>query len=241
MIAVFVVFWLLGALSSLFFSLREGSGLGSSGIPTNTTDRTAIESGYPYNADCIVDELGWFDDADRTGKKLEDFFKETGVQPYIVLLDYREELTTDSEKLAYAEEYVETHEEIDPYGNTFCYFYFAEENTDQDVGFMCYVAGSMTASVMDSEAIDIFWAYIDQYWYTNLSTDDMFVEVFNSTSERIMQRFVSWSDLIRYLIIAVIVIAACVLIIRLVRLKIQRDKKKAEEAKNIFEPPVNKP
>lgn len=51
---------------------------------------------------------------------------------------------------------------------------------------MYYVCGYDIESVMDEEACEIFWDYVDEYWYTDLSTDDMIAEIFNSLADSIM-------------------------------------------------------
>lgn len=57
---------------------------------------------------------------------------------------------------------------------------------ENDVGYMVYVNGLNVDSVMDEEAVEIFWDYVDEYWYFELSTDDMLIEIFNSTADAIM-------------------------------------------------------
>lgn len=147
--------------------------------------RNKLKSGLSFNSDCIVDELDWFDSVPKAGAKLRTFYDKTGVQPYIVLLKYHPELTTDSQKEDYALEYYDAHIDNE---STFLYMYFAEQNQDNDVGYMCYVNGKQVDSVMDAEAIDIFWGYIDRYWYDDMSTDALFEKAFTKTAETIMKK-----------------------------------------------------
>lgn len=54
---------------------------------------------------------------------------------------------------------------------------------------MAYVNGKQVTSVMDSEAIDIFWNYLDRYWTdSSLSTVDVFTKTFDSTAKTIMKK-----------------------------------------------------
>ena len=133
----------------------------------------------------------------------------TGVQPYVILLDYDEEVTTDEAKEEYTLEYYDRNIDID---NAFLYIYFAEENTDEDVGYMCYAVGVDAMSVMDDEAIEIFWNYIDRYWYSELDTDEMFAQVFEDTADSIMGASGTSGSVLRMLVI-VIGAAAILLII----------------------------
>ncbi len=150
---------------------------------SSTKTRTKADTGLSFASDCVKDELGWVESVSSTGKGLESFYDLTGVQPYVYLKAYDATLTSDSEKEAYAESWYD--ENIDNEG-TFLYIYFAEENSSEDIGYMYCVDGYEIASVMDDEAIEIFWDYVEEYWYSDLSTDDMLIQVFDSTAEAIM-------------------------------------------------------
>ncbi|MCC8151051.1 MAG: hypothetical protein LIO96_06255, partial [Lachnospiraceae bacterium] len=151
----------------------------------STITREKADTGVSFSSDCILDELGWVEDVTATGKSLEDFYNATGVQPYVYFKAYDASLTSSSEKEAYAFDWYEDN--IDNEG-TFLFLYFAEEDADNDVGYMVYVNGYDIDSVMDEEAVEIFWNYVDEYWYSDLSTDDMLTEIFNSTADAIMNK-----------------------------------------------------
>ncbi len=155
----------------------------SSNTSTSTTAREKVKTGVSFSSDCVKDELGWVNSVSSTGKSLKSFYNATGVQPYVYLKAYDPTLTSDSEKEEYAENWYD--ENIDNEG-TFLYIYFAEENSDEDIGYMYCVDGYEITSVMDEEAIDIFWDYVNEYWYSDLSTDDMLTQIFDSTAEAIM-------------------------------------------------------
>lgn len=212
------------------------SSTSSMGIPKSTYNREKVNTGVAFQNDCIVDEIGWFDNTANTARRLQNFYDETGIQPYIVLKDYDATLTTDAQKDAYAEQYYEDN--IDNEG-TFLFMYFAEEDVDNDVGYMCYVNGKQITSVMDAEAIDIFWAYMDNKWYSDLSTDDMFVEVFDCTAKRIMSKSTTGADVAKYVVIFVIVVAGGAIAIKMLRMKFKRDKEEAEETERILNTPLN--
>lgn len=205
-------------------------GFGSSGTKS-TIQRTKLESANAYINDCIVDELGWFDNTSKTSASLKSFWKKTGVQPFIVLHAYDATLTSDAEKEQWAKEYYDNNVTTE---NVFLFVYFAEQDADNDVGYMCYVNGYETSSIMDSEAIEIFWNYVDRYWYSDLSTDDMFVKVFDSEASTIMKVSTTGKDIVKWLIVLVIVIAGGITIIRVVKIKAARAKQKAEEDERIL-------
>ena len=166
------------------FSFTKGR---QSDIPqsnqSSTSVREKLATNNAYINDCVIDELGWFENIPKTESQLKNFWQKTGVQPYIILRDYDAGLTTDSEKEQWAIDYYDDNFDTE---NIFLFVYFAEQDTDNDVGYMAYANGYQTSSVMDSEAVEIFWDNIDKYWYTNLSTDDVIVNAFDDTADTIM-------------------------------------------------------
>lgn len=204
---------------------------------SSTIQRYKLETSYGYDNNCIVDELGWFDNSSKTASRLKDFYNETGVQPYIVLLDYDASLKNDSEKEAYAETYFET-EGLNE--NGFLFIYFAEQNTDDDVGLMCYVNGLQTSSVMDTEAVDIFWNYVDRYWYTDMSTDDMFVNIFDDTADVIMHVSTTGKDVAFALVILITVTVGGSVLIKVIKLRNKRKAEEAAETAKILSTPLEK-
>ncbi len=233
LISMVVLLIFILVLIGMFTSIRGGS----TDVPSSSYNREKLDSGNGYINDCIYDELGWFDNVSKTESRLKNFYNETGVQPYIMLLDYIPGVDTDSQKEEYAQK---MYDENISNESTFLYVYFAEENEDEysDPGYMCYVNGIQVSSVMDSEALDIFWAYLDKYWYSDLSADDMFVKIFDSTADTIMTKTTTSKDVAKY---ALIVVAAGVVVfgvVKVVKLKHKRAKEEAEETERILNTPM---
>jgi hypothetical protein len=203
---------------------------------TSTIQRDKLESGNAYINDCIEDELGWFDNISKTEGRLKNFWEETGVQPYIILRDYDASLTTNAEKEQWAIDYYDANFDTE---NIFLFVYFAEQDSDNDVGYMAYANGKQTSSVMDSEAVEIFWNNIDKYWYSDASTDDLFVNAFNDTADTIMHVSTTGKDILKWVLIVIAIIAVGVIIINLVKQKNKRAKEKAEEDQRILETPIH--
>ena len=117
--------------------------------------------------------------------------------------------------------------------------YFAEEDADNDLGYSVYVNGSQVNTVMDAEAVDIFWAYLDQYWFSDLSMDDVIVKTFDSTADRIMTQSMSMETVVLIIFGGVIVIVLVGLGVYALRMKFARDKEKAAETERILNTPLN--
>lgn len=214
----------------------QSYGSSSSNSQSSTIVREKIDSGNAYINNCIIDELGWFDSISKTESRLKDFWEETGVQPYIILKAYDETLTTEAEKEQWALDCYDANFDTE---NIFLYVYFAEADADNDVGYMAYANGEQTFAVMDSEAVEIFWNNIDEYWYTNLSTDDVFVNAFNDTAETIMYVSTTGLDIVKWVLIILAIILIGAVVVILVRQKHQRAREKAEEDQKILNTPIH--
>ena len=235
----FIAFLIIIIALGFYMAPRGGGSTGR--VPSSSYNREKLNTGNGYINDCIYDELGWFENESRTESRLKDFYNETGVQPYIVLLDYDTysgKGTSDDDKYNYALDYYENNITNE---STFLYVYFAEQYEDEysDPGYMCYINGTQVSSVMDSEAVDIFWAYLDKYWSdSSLSTDDLFVKTFDSTANRIMTKTTTSNDVKKYVLIAVAAGVVIFGVVKVVKLKHKRAKEEAEETERILNTPM---
>lgn len=203
--------------------------------PQSTYNRERIDSGLAFNADCIDDQLGWFNNTASAGKRLKTFYDKTGIQPYIVFAKYNPKLQTDAQKQQWAQQWYDDHIDNE---YTMLFVYFAEQNTDNDVGYMTVVDGKRIASVMDSQALDIFWSYIDHYWYSDASTDDAVVSAFDATADRIMTRTTTQHDVMRWIIIGIIIIAVLVLVIIAIRMILRRRREHEQYVERMVTTPL---
>lgn len=223
-------------LIAAFGGFPSSNSSSTKSVPKSTQNRERLESGVGYDNNCIVDNIGWFDNVTKTEKSIKQFYDKTGVQPYIVLNAYDSTLLTDTAKEEYAKKWYDEHIKNE---STFLYMYFAEPDTDNDVGYMAYVNGKQVSSVMDSEAIEIFWAYVDKYWYSDMSTDDMFTTIFTKTADRIMTKSTTAADVGNNAIkvIGVIIVFAGIIVVMVLRRKHKAEE--AKETEKILNTPLN--
>lgn len=204
---------------------------------TSTINREKIENPIPYDNNCIKDELGYVENTSKLSKNLKNFYNKTGVQPYIYLKSYDETLTSDSQKDNYAQNWYEQNIDNE---DTFLFVYY-EDQDPNEIGYMAYVNGKQVTSVMDSEAVNIFWNYIDRYWTDDsLSTVEVFTKTFNSTANTIMEKSTTSNDIIKIICIIVGIIIVIGGIIYILRMKFKRDKEKAKETVEILKTPLDK-
>lgn len=230
-IIIFIV-----VLVTAFGGFPSSKSSSTKNIPKSTQNRERLESGVGYDNNCIVDNIGWFDNVTKTEKSIKKFYDKTGVQPYIVLNAYDSTLLTDTAKEEYAKKWYDEHIKNE---STFLYMYFAEPDADNDVGYMAYVNGKQVSVVMDSEAIEIFWAYVDKYWYSDMSTDDMFTTIFTKTADRIMTKSTTVADIGNNAVkvIGVIVVFAGIIVVMVIRRKHKAEE--AKETEKILNTPLN--
>lgn len=223
-------------LIAAFGGFPSSNSSSTKSVPKSTQNRERLESGVGYDNNCIVDNIGWFDNVTKTEKSIKQFYDKTGVQPYIVLNAYDSTLLTDTAKEEYAKKWYDEHIKNE---STFLYMYFAEPDTDNDVGYMAYVNGKQVPSVMDSEAIEIFWAYVDKYWYSDMSTDDMFTTIFTKTADRIMTKSTTAANVGNNAIkvIGVIIVFAGIIVVMVLRRKHKAEE--AKETEKILNTPLN--
>ena len=50
-------------------------------VPESKYNRTKLDSGLPYDSNCIDDQLGWFENRTSAAKRLKVFYDKTGIQP----------------------------------------------------------------------------------------------------------------------------------------------------------------
>lgn len=196
--------------------------------PVSTIAREKLTDVPVYMNDCVIDEIDWIRNEAQLSKKLKPFYDETGIQPFIYMRSYDPSLYTEDDKMWYAAQWFEDNLYAKGYTNALLYMYFAEEDTDNVVGYAVIRYGQRAGQIMDSEAESIFWNYLDSYWsyYDENHTDEMFEDTFVKTGNTIMKQTTTTKDIIKVvlIIVGVIVILAIVLIIIVHKRKAEKEK-----------------
>ena len=203
----------------------------------STIERTKLDNKNAYINDCVVDEIGYSDRPASLSSGMREFFEDTGVQPYVYFKAYDSSLTSDAAQQAWAEQYYESNFDRT---DIFLLVYFANPDVWDFEGYWVYVNGAQSSSIMDAEAMDIFWSYLDRFWSTDMSVDDILVSSFQKTGDVIMKVTTSYKDVLKYVVIFFIVVAVGVIVILLVKEKSRRAKEKAEETERILNTPLER-
>ena len=218
----------------LFTAFKPRSKISASTIP-----RERVETKNAYINDCIIDEIGWINNKTKLASKLKQFYQETGCQPYIYLMGYDEELyDSEDARMEWSKNYYDTN--FAENQNVVLYTYFCDKY-DEGNGYDTLFVGTESSIVMDAEAQEIFWNYLDYDWnaWDTSDNDGMFADVFNQTSKRIMTVTTTTNDVAKTFIIYVGVIAVAGIILCVVKAKYKRDKEKAQEAIDILNAPLD--
>lgn len=241
LVAIIVFIWISSVLMSVFsvFSSEPFHD-----TQTNTTHRTAL-SGEVNMTDWYEDEIGWVSSPNVMIQGLEDFYHETGIQPYILFVKYDSGLWNSDGSLnpADATEYLE-----DVYSSTFtdeahfifAYFQCKNDSRDEMDGEFRYLSGYSADTIMDNEAIDIFWGYFEKnYNDLSLSMEKMISKTFTETGERIMSAPTNGWDFAKVFVIIIGIIVVAVVIFLIIKNNNKRKKEKAEETQRILNTPLN--
>lgn len=201
-------------------------------VRASTAVREKIE-GHGYQNE-VYDNLHWLSSPSAVASGIRPFYDKTGVQP-VIYLENNPNVIGD--QAAQREEAQRIWDELDLTPSDFLFVYFDNDGTDGD--WITWV-GESAGTVMDQEAIQIFGDYLNKYWTTSgLSEDDMFIDTFNDTADRIMTKTTTANDIWMYVWIAIAVIAAGVVIFVLMKQKRKHEAEKAAETERILKTDIN--
>lgn len=220
-----VTAFILIILLCIFAFLMQNSGTQQDPeITVSRTERTAV-TGTVTCQDWYLDDLGYIrHDTDLTDG-LRYFYSQTGIQPYVMLLDYDPSLWPDGQwSESAAEEYLaQVYSETFSDNGHLIFAYFACENDTEDMdGTFYFYYGSAAFSIMDSEAETIFWSYFDMnYNNLDLSIAEFLGQTFRETADNIMHTGSSTPSLMQVIgifsVVCIIVIIVAVIVIRNLR------------------------
>lgn len=204
-----------------------------SDITASTVVREPLSKGSVVETDYYTDELNWIGNETELLKGMKNFYRATGVQPYLYITDHVNgaQISDVSELEAYARElYPQLFAD-----EAHLLLVFYEYNGEYADYYLC---GSQAKTVIDREAGDILLDYIDRYYYTDgMSDEEFFSTVFDKTAERIMTVEKSpWPPVALALALGFLILV----IFLFWRERIRQKNRKAEQDAKILETPLEK-
>lgn len=183
-----ILFILLLLFGSRFLPVIRSS-QNNTEVTVSRTEREKVTGTSTYK-DWYEDELNFIGHAADLTDGLKHFYSRTGIQPYVMLLNYDPSFWSGGKWNENAgEKYL-----AQVYEDTFsdnghmilAYFACEDDTEDMDGTFYLYY-GSAAYSVMDAEAETIFWSYFDMnYNDLDLSIPEFIGETFEETADNIM-------------------------------------------------------
>lgn len=155
-------------------------------INSSTIEREPIEAGLVNETPYFMDDLDWIHDARQLEDGMRYFYEKTNVQPFLYITDnIKGNPNPDPAEIdAYANE---IYDELFTDEAHLLLLHF--ENYDMYTHEFSYhtVYGSQAKVLMDLEAEDILFDYLDyHYARESLSEEEFFSEAFKDTADRIM-------------------------------------------------------
>lgn len=201
----------------------------------STIARERID-GTEFVANCVVDEIDYINNEGKTGRGLKEFWKETGVQPWVYFKAYEPSLNSDEACAAWAKSYSESL----GYNHIFLFVYFESEaeshGNDSTPGYMYHITGPSATQVMDNEAVGLFWNYLDADWvsWDANDTDGMMIHIFDRTAKTIMRVSTTTKDIVLWVVIGLVVIAVGSFTVIVITKKRNAERERAEETERIL-------
>ena len=242
---IFTILVIFIIIALLFGNIRSSSS-GSSSVPSNTTQRTPL-SGAVSKTSWYDDQIGWIRNERDLVSGLEDFYKETGVQPYVLLVPYEAKYWNESDdesslNILQANNYLENYYKQkfkDEAHFIFAYFSCRNDSRSKMDGEFRYLTGYSAETIMDNEAIKIFWGYFENNYYnTSLSMEEMISKTFSQTGNRIMSKPTNAWDFAKIAVPVVGGLVAIFVVFSIVKVRAQRQKEREEFTKEILDKPL---
>lgn len=223
--AVILIFVIV--LSVLMGGLPAGGNIQKSTVAREKLPASAVTETAYY-----TDEDGsWFSNKAELENGMKQFYRDTGVQPYLYVLPNGQTASV-KELTAFAEElYPQLFTDEGHFLLVFC--------DDNRGSYNCgYVAGSAAKTVMDGEALAILADYLDRYYNDySISEEEIFSLTFEKTGERIMT--VTKSPVVPVAVCIVVVVVAVLAFITLKKRREQREREQ-KRAEEILKTPLEK-
>ena len=235
LVILFVVIFVLAGIGELFSSIGGSGGGGSNAnvgnITASTVAREKLDRKYVNETDYFTDTIGWISNKNALVKGMKEFFNKTGVQPYLYLTERVDGSSNPSD--AQLKKFSE-----DLYDELFTdegHFLVVFQNVDGSDQFTVWtVGGAQTKTILDKEAIDIFYDYLDTYYWSDKSEEAMFSDAFADAATRMMTKTKAPLNPIIPIVIVIGVIVVIVILVKFFKYKQEAKQRELETTEIIL-------
>ena len=227
-IIIFIVVVIL--VNSLISALSTDSSFGY--ITKSTTDRDKLHLKVSDEAGYYTDECNWIRNSTILTTGLKDFYNSTGILPYVYIIDNVEgDYDPSTEKLEQFTAY-QYEKLFDDEGHILLMFW--------DYGgayeYILWL-GEDTLEVMDSEACDILFDYLDYYYYYADTEEVFFADAFADAGKHMMKRTRSAGE---YIIGIIVVAGLGYVVYNFVKKRKEKEAERKRRAEEILNTPLEK-
>ena len=205
---------------------------------TNEVQREKLDSSALVKSNNWIDDSAkWLSNSGKVENAMKYFLDKTGVQPYLMIYDNINGSKTfndsDVEKLL-----TNTYDKLfKDEAHTILFFIEPTENNYKRYLY----SGTSASTVMDSNAQNIMYKYIDSYYVSDMTDDEYFSTIFTKTADTIMKKVTTKNDVAKsnnYKMIIFILVAGGIIFFVI---KKKTSIKEKELAKDILNSDIEKP
>lgn len=205
-----------------------------SDVTKSTIAREPLPKGSVVETDYYTDDIGdWISNATKLTAGMKNFYKATGVQPYLYIADNLggNIRPTDADADIWMnKQYDELFQDE---AHTLLVFF--ERNGQYS---MWYLNGKQAKTVMDTEAMDILMDYVELYYYSDLTEDEMFSKAYDMAAVRIMEVTKDPIPWYAYFFILIAVIVIIIILFKFWKAKKTQKNIEDENTRAILETPL---
>lgn len=205
---------------------------------SNTTliERNPLPLEYSTETSYYTDTLSWIASSNKLEQGMKHFYRETGVQPHLYIVDNIEgDINPDNSKVEkwMSEKYDELFTD-----EAHLLTLILDNGTDYGTWVL---GGNQTKTVIDGEARDILLNYIDKYYTSSMDEDEMFSKVFKDTANSIMYVYENpFAKVTKLLLILIIIAIVGAIVTKLVTASIKAKEKQREQDLEILNQSIDK-
>ena len=228
---IVIAIWML--LIYVLFSVVGGSSSqNGSYITKSTVNREKLHLSLSDTAGYFTDECDWIRNRTVLENGLKDFYDSTGILPYVYIIDN------------VAGDYDPSTEKLEQFAEV-CYEELFEDEGHALLVFWDYAGayeyvlwlGADAAELMDTEACDILFDYLDYYYYYADTEEEFFADAFADAGKHMMS--VTRSPM--YYVIIVAAAGAVVLVVyRVWKARREKEAARKKRAEEILNSPLEK-
>lgn len=205
---------------------------GSSEITRSTVKREKLDPSYVKELDeYYTDDLGWIGSSFTLESGMKDFYRKTGVQPYLYICDSIDgNVNSQADQEAFGNKMYDSL--FDDEGHAL--LVFCEYSSGDYVSFL--TVGNAAKTVLDEEGREILLDYVDHYYYSDYEDDEFFSLAFEKAGDRMMtvQKSHTW-----IVVLVIVVLVGLIILFRQLEKKSQEKADKMRAAQDILNTPIN--